>query len=211
MGKMRLEPNAGRALLVERAAGALAHEAKNPLHNMVLHLQLVAEKLPPDAIAALERHIQAMRDGIARVDALLRAFSELATPPHAAADLGHALTRALLLFGFEARRSSVQIARRGPSELAVATDGPLLGELVCHAVLAGIALACDGKLAVSIDAEGHRVRLELRAEGTVPRRDEAAPHLEAFHRLAEQLGAEPSIDADAAATARLSLSFLHPR
>src|ERR1700716_4385204 len=100
MGKMRLEPNAGRALLVERAAGALAHEAKNPLHNMVLHLQLVAEKLPPDAAEALERHIQAMREGIARVDALLRAFSELATPPHVAADLGHALTRALLLFAF---------------------------------------------------------------------------------------------------------------
>src|SRR5207237_5693794 len=36
----------GRSLLVERAASALAHAAKNPLHKLALHLQLVTEKRP---------------------------------------------------------------------------------------------------------------------------------------------------------------------
>jgi hypothetical protein len=83
--------------------------------------------------------------------------------------------------------------------------------MVCHAVLAGIALANDGTLLVSVGGDGGRARLDLRAEGSVPRRDEAAPHLEATRRLAEELGAEPSIDAEAAPVARLSLSFVHPR
>ena len=36
---------ADRARLLEKVAIGLAHEGKNPLHNMVLHLQLMSEKL----------------------------------------------------------------------------------------------------------------------------------------------------------------------
>ena len=57
---------ADRARLLERVAVGLAHEGKNPLHNMVLHVQLMAEG------ASLEKHLAALRDGIGRVDALLR-------------------------------------------------------------------------------------------------------------------------------------------
>ena len=204
-------PASGRALLVERAAGALAHEAKNPLHNMVLHLQLVAEKLPREAAAPIERHLQAMRDGIARVDALLRAFSQLAAPAHEAPDLGQAVTRALLLFTFHARRGNVQISRRGPAELAVAADGNLLDELVYHAVLWGIAVAHDGQLEIAVVPEGARTRLELRAESLAGRRGEGEPHLDEVRRLADQLQIERSLDLESAPLARLSLMFVHPR
>ena len=69
-------------MLLERAATALAHEGKNPLHNMVLHLQLLGEKVREGGHggAPAERHLQALRDGIGRVDALLKAFSDLASP-----------------------------------------------------------------------------------------------------------------------------------
>jgi C4-dicarboxylate-specific signal transduction histidine kinase len=208
----RGNPASGRALLVERAAGALAHEAKNPLHNMVLHLQLVAEKLPGSAAPALERHIQAMRDGIARVDALLRAFSRLATPSHAPGDLGQALSRALLLFSFHARRGNVEIARLGPAELAVAADGALLDELAANAVLLGIALAQDGRLELSIEPDGAgAARFDLRAESLTPRRADAVPHLEEVRRLASELQVERSIDVDSTPVARLSLTFVQPR
>jgi C4-dicarboxylate-specific signal transduction histidine kinase len=202
----------GRALLVERAAGGLAHEAKNPLHNMVLHLQLVAEKLPSSAAPALERHIQAMRDGIARVDALLRAFSQLAAPARMAGDLGQALSSALLLFSFQARRGNVKILRHGPSEARVEADGALLDELVSNAVLLGIALAQDGTLELSIVSDGTRAaRLDMRAESLAPRRADALPHLEEVRRLASELQAERSIDPDSAPVARLSLTFAQSR
>ncbi|HYZ90600.1 MAG TPA: histidine kinase dimerization/phospho-acceptor domain-containing protein, partial [Myxococcales bacterium] len=73
--------SAERALLLERAAAALAHEGKNPLHNMVLHLQLLADRIRQGEGegAPVERHLQSLRDGIARVDAVLKAFSDLAS------------------------------------------------------------------------------------------------------------------------------------
>src|SRR2546421_535747 len=114
-----------RALLLERAASALAHEGKNPLHNMMLHLQLLDEKL----------------------------------------------------------------REKGP----------------------GVALVRDGALRISIETDGPRTRLELLAEGGAPRREEAAPHLEAVRRLSSEAAAELSLDAGPAAPARLSLSFAHPR
>jgi hypothetical protein len=153
-----------------------------------------------------------MRDGIGRVDALLRAFSQLATPPvHSAADLGQAVSRALLLFGFEARRGNVQLTRHGPSELPVEGDGALVDELVCHAVLAGIVLAQDGTLELSIVPEGTRARLDLRGEGLAARRVDALPHLEEVRRLTSELQIERSIDADSAPVARLSLMFAQSR
>jgi hypothetical protein len=200
-----------RSLLVERAASALAHEAKNPLHNMVLHLQLLAEKLPRDATSGVERHVQAMRDGIAQVDSLLKAFADLASPLNVTPDLGQSLTRALLLFSFDARRKSVELCRRGPAEARVAPPGDAVFDLVCHAVLAGISLAQEGRLVIGIEPDGPRVRLELRAEAGVPRREEAAPYLEAVRRLSSGAGAEPSIDAEGAGPPRLSLLFAHTR
>lgn len=205
------DPANGRSLLVERAAAGLAHEAKNPLHNMALHLQLVSEKLPRDAAQGIERHLNAMRNGIAQVDTLLKAFADLVGPADPAADLGQSLTRALLLFSFDARRKSVELVRQGPAEARVAGQGDAVFEIVCNAVLAGIALAREGRLTLAVEPQGQRFRLELTADGGAPRRDEAAPHLEAVRRLSARAAAEPSIDAEGAGPARLSLSFAHTR
>ena len=191
----------------------MAHEGKNPLNNMVLHLQLLGERLRDhdQSDTPVERHLQALRDGIGRVDALLKAFSDLAAPEHLEPDLGSAAARAELLFGFEARRGSVAVTHRGPSSAPVRTDPALLCDLVCHAFLAAVALARDGTVDISVGSEGPRARLELLAEGGAPRRDDATPHLEAVRRLASEAGAELSADLSPAAPARLSLSFAHSR
>jgi C4-dicarboxylate-specific signal transduction histidine kinase len=152
--------SSNRSLLVERAAAALPHEAKNPLHNMALHLQLVSEKLSGEAARGVERHLQAMRDGIAQVDSLLKAFADLAAPASLTPDVGQALTRALLLFSFEARRQSVELVRRGPAEARVSAPGDAVFEIVCNAVLLGITLAREGRLLLAVEPDGPRVRLK---------------------------------------------------
>src|SRR4051812_49387949 len=83
---------ADRALLLERVAIGLAHEGKNPLHNMALHVQLMAEKIATPTIhgSPIEKHLTALRDGIARVDHLLKGFGEFASPEHLPPDLGAA-------------------------------------------------------------------------------------------------------------------------
>src|SRR5919204_5758286 len=112
-----------RALLLQRAAAALAHEGKNPLNNMVLHLQLLGDRLRDrEGGTSIERHLQAVRDGIGRVDALLKAFSDLASPEHLPPDVGACIARAQLLFASEARRGSVAVMPRGPASLPGQTD-----------------------------------------------------------------------------------------
>jgi len=204
-----------RARLLERVAIGLAHEGKNPLHNMALHLQLMSEKLAsPERIGGspIEKHLTALRDGIGRVDALLRSFGEFAHPEHLPPDLGAAVRRALQLFAYDARRATVQVIQQGPASLIVKSDSAVLGDLVAHAFLACIENARDGgRVLVSIDVNGGLAELELRGDGGVGNREQALPFLDAARRLAPEAECELSIETPPAGGARLSLSFIQPR
>jgi signal transduction histidine kinase len=205
---------ADRARLLERIAAGLAHEGKNPLHNMALHVQLLAEKIAAPSIqgSPIEKHLAALRDGIGRVDHLLRAFGEFTCPEHLPADLGAALNRCEQLFAYEARRASVQIQHRGPPALLVASDSRLLGDLVAHALVACIEYAREqGCVDGVLELRGQKGVLELHADGGPGNHELALPHLEALRDLAPDAACELSIETPAAGGARLSLSFLHPR
>lgn len=206
---------AGHALLLERIAVGLAHEGKNPLHNMVLHLQLMSEKLAQPELrggSPIDKHLKALRDGIGRVDHLLKAFGEFASPDHLPPDLGAAVSRAAQLFGFEARRSSVQLVVRAPEVLVVQSDGRWLGDLVAHALVASIEAArVGGQVMLLLEARGTLAVLSLQASGGLGSREQALVHLDAARSLAAHTACELSIEAPPAGGARLSLSFLHSR
>jgi len=207
--------DADRARLLERVAIGLAHEGKNPLHNMALHLQLMAEKLAsPERVGGspIEKHVAALRDGIGRVDGLLRSFGEFANPAHLPPDVAAAVRRASQLFAYDARRATVQVAQQLPTALIVKSDSAWLGDLVAHAYLAAVEYARDGgQVTVKLGVTGAIAELELRAEGGLGNREQALPHLEAARRLAPEAECELSIDTPPAGGARLSLSFIHPR
>lgn len=216
--KVGLDPRqraADRALLLERIAIGLAHEGKNPLHNMVLHLQLMAEKLAaPDTLGGspIGKHIGALKDGIGRVDHLLKAFGEFAAPEHLPADLAAALERVAQLFVYEARRASVTIQHRKPGALLVRSDSRYLGDLVAHALLACIEAARDGgRISTLIELRGAAAVLELKAEEGLGNREAAQAHFDAARSLAPEAACELSIESPLSGGARLSLSFLHPR
>jgi len=206
---------ADRALLLERVAIGLAHEGKNPLHNMVLHLQLMSEKLnAPERVSGspLEKHLTSLRDGIGRVDALLRAFGEFASPRNLPTDLAAAVRRAIQLFAYDARRATVHVAQQGPSALVVTSDTNYLGDLVAHTYVACIEHARDGgRVNFALELSGAAAVLEVRADGGLGNREQAGPFLDAARRLAPEAGCELSIDTPTAGGARLSLSFLYPR
>lgn len=205
---------ADRILLFERVAIGLAHEGKNPLHNMVLHLQLMAEELKSQRAgdSRVEKHIPALRDGIGRVDALLRSFGEFAAPEHLPPDLAAAARRAIHLFAYDVRRATVQIAQHGPQVLMVDSDPSVLGDLVAHAVIASIEHArAGGRVEVILEKRGLTAKMEIRADGGLGNREHALPYLDAARRLAPEAACELSIETPAAGGARLSLSFPHPR
>lgn len=205
-----------RGLLLARAAVGLAHEGKNPLHTMSLHVQLMTEKLAQaqgDGAgkgANLDRHFKALRDGIEKVDALLRAFSELAHPAQTAPDLAAAVARAELVLGFEARRSGVELSRSGPPALRAHAPAELLCDLVGHALLGFFALAREGgRVLVEVSPLGTFAQLSLRADGGTPSPAEAAPHLAAVRRLAAALPG-CRFEASEQPPARLSLAVPGP-
>src|ERR1041384_1617340 len=153
---------ADHALLITRMALGLAHEGKNPLHNMALHLQLMQEKAGTTPIA---KHVASLRDGIAKVDFLLKAFAEFAGPDHLPPDLAAAAHRAHVLFAYDARRAGAQVALNAPQSLMVASDSRCLGDLVAHAYLACLALAHDGgRVTLTVEPRGAVVVLDARAE-----------------------------------------------
>ncbi len=218
LSKTPLDPQrraADRALLLERIAIGLAHEGKNPLHNMVLHLQLMAEKLGAPELAGgspIEKHLAALREGIGRVDHLLKAFGEFAAPEHLPADVAAAIARCEQLFAYEARRASVTLEHKRPAALLVRSDSRYLGDLVAHALLACIEIARDGgRLQSLVEVRGPTAVLELRAADGVGSREHAELHFDAARSLAPEAACELSIEASPAGGARLSLSFLHPR
>jgi len=206
---------ADRARLLERIAVGLAHEGKNPLHNMALHLQLMSEKLvSPERPGGspIEKHVAALRDGIGRVDALLRAFGEFASPAHLPADLVAAVNRAVRLFAHDVRRATVKVSQRGPAALVVGSDGALLGELVAHAFVASLELAREGgAVDLHVERRGAAGVLEIRAGGAIGSRENAHPYLDAARLLARDAACELSIETPPAGGASLSLSFLLPR
>jgi signal transduction histidine kinase len=206
---------ADRARLLERVAIGLAHEGKNPLHNMVLHLQLMVEKLAQPELkggSPIEKHLAALREGIGRVDHLLKAFGEFASPDHLPPDLGAAVSRALQLFAYDARRANVQLSAHGPAVLLVRSESRYLSDLIAHALVACIDSVRDGgQVDAHLEPRGAVAVLDLHAGGGLGNREQALPHLDAVRSLAPEAACELSIESPPAGGARLSLSFLHTR
>jgi signal transduction histidine kinase len=211
---------ADRGLVLARAVAGLVHEAKNPLHNLALHLQLVAEKIARLSKVAtpvepqgrsIDSHLEAMRQGIDKVDRLLRSFGDLAEPGHGASDLGEASNRVVLVLGFEARRRRVELLQSGPASVAVPGPAAPLSDLLAHALLAFIWLASEGgRVTIAWSQEPGRALFSLRAEGGVPNRSEADPHLAAARRLSAEVAGEVLIEAEAGGQADARLSLIIP-
>ena len=144
---------------------ALAHEVRNPLNSMAIHLELIESRVRKLGAAAagegeaIVRSLGVLRQDIERVDDVLHRFLEHLGPPEARR---HPVMPAELL-GAAIARAPAEGARRGVRlhviDEATGTPWMLDG--------AAIALALDIVLANAVEAsrEGGEVRLLARREG----------------------------------------------
>lgn len=120
-----------RAAMVSRVAAGVAHEAKNPLNAISIHLGILADKLRrPDRAGRVpddqDRHLRAVRDQIGRVDDILRRFADFSAPEPPCdgryADAAGALRRALALLAYEARCAQIELKAEpgGPAPVEAA-------------------------------------------------------------------------------------------
>ncbi len=154
-----------------RLAEGMAHDARNPLNALSIHLGLLGERLrgaDPALAAKASRHLEAMREQVSRIESVLRLFMRFASPPQQpplAFDLGELVSGALSAFGHEAKRKGVVLAAEVVG-VEIEGDAAQLGEAVLHLVKRGIDQGAQGgQLHVSVARRGSEAVLELEHDG----------------------------------------------
>ena len=152
----------------------MAHEVKNPINAIVLHLQLLQGKLrqvDPDT----RRHMDIIGNEIHRLDRVVEILVDFTRPRDLhleETDLRRLLEDSVQLAGPDAARHGVIISCNLPSEpMTVKVDTDFIKQAVLNVVLNGVqAMPDGGKLTVSARRDDDMVVTEIQDQGTgIPR------------------------------------------
>jgi len=152
-----------------RVTGGVAHEVKNPINAIVLHLQLLQNKLAqldPDT----RRHMDIIGSEIHRLDRVVQTLVDFmrARELHLVeVDLRRVLEEVALLATPDAGQHGVTIQRDMPQEpLLIKADLDFMKQALLNVVLNGIqAMPHGGQLTISTRRDGNSVVAEVRDQG----------------------------------------------
>jgi signal transduction histidine kinase len=153
-----------------RVTGGVAHEVKNPINAIVLHLQLLQNKLAqldPDT----RRHMDIIGSEIHRLDRVVQTLVDFmrARELHLVeVDLRRLLEEVALLAAPDAEQHGVTIQREMAEEpLLVKADLDFMKQALLNVVLNGIqAMPQGGDLTISARRNEHAAVAEIRDRGT---------------------------------------------
>jgi PAS domain S-box-containing protein len=153
-----------------RLTRGVAHEVKNPINAIVLHLQLLQNKLQqidPDT----RRHMDIIDSEIHRLDRVVQILVDFTRPRDLHledTDLRRILEDVALLAAPDAEQHGVRITRDLASEpLPVKVDVDFMKQAILNVVLNGIqAMPKGGKLSLSARKEDDFVLTEIQDEGS---------------------------------------------
>ncbi|HVS53717.1 MAG TPA: ATP-binding protein [Opitutaceae bacterium] len=164
-----------KQLLLSRLLARLAHELRNPISSLAIHVQLVEEDVARSAPQMAERsagHFEIIRGELQRLDNLVKQFLSLAGPsavnlqPVAVARVaGHVCN----LLRPEAAAHEIELGLDVPAGLPLfAADPVQLTQALVNLVLNAIqAIGRRGRIAVSArtDAAADTIAIEVRDTG----------------------------------------------
>jgi len=153
-----------------RLTRGVAHEVKNPINAIVLHLQLLQNKLQqidPDT----RRHMDIIDSEIHRLDRVVQILVDFTRPRDLhleSIDLRRVLEDVCMLAGPEAQQHGVTINSDLPEDiLQVKVDTDFMKQAILNVVLNGVqAMTEGGSLTVSARRMEDSVITEIRDEGT---------------------------------------------
>jgi signal transduction histidine kinase len=153
-----------------RLTRGVAHEVKNPINAIVLHLQLLQNKLQqvdPDT----RRHMDVIGNEIHRLDRVVQILVDFTRPRDLhieEVDLKQLLDDVLVLAAPEAGQHGVKIVRElPPVPLSVKVDVDFMKQAMLNVVLNGAqAMPQGGTLTISARSEEGQVVTEIRDEGS---------------------------------------------
>jgi signal transduction histidine kinase len=152
-----------------RLTRGVAHEVKNPINAIVLHLQLLRNKLAeqePDT----RRHMDIIDTEIRRLDRVVQTLVDFTRPRDLhleEVDLRRLMEEVAQLAAPDAEQHGVTIDRQMPGQrLAINVDVDLMKQALLNVVLNGVqAMPQGGLLAISARREDNAVVAEIRDEG----------------------------------------------
>lgn len=152
-----------------RTTRSVAHEVKNPINAIVLHLQLLQNKLrqvDPDT----RRHMDIIGNEIHRLDRVVQILVDFTRPRELRLeeiDLRRILDEVEVLSAPDAARHSVSIERcLPPDPIVVKVDADFIKQAFLNVVLNGLqAMPSGGKLTISARKEDDDVVTEVRDQG----------------------------------------------
>ena len=153
-----------------RVTRGVAHEVKNPINAIVLHLQLLRNKLQqldPDT----NRHVDIIDSEIHRLDRVVGILVDFTRPRDLhleEMDLRLVLDEVSLLAAPDAEQHGVKLVRERPEEsIPVKIDLDLVKQAILNVVLNGVqAMPKGGTLTIRARREDDSVAIEIEDQGT---------------------------------------------
>jgi signal transduction histidine kinase len=153
-----------------RLVSGVGHEVKNPINAIVVHLEVLRQKLKeidPDA----RRHMDVIGSEIQRLDRVVQMLIDFTRPVDlrlADVDLRRLGEEVAMLASPEAARQGVSVKRAwGDEPLIARVDADLLQQAFFNVVLNGVqAMPKGGDLWLGAKRIGNEVELTVRDQGT---------------------------------------------
>lgn len=162
-----------RLTAINRLTGGVAHEIKNPLNAIALHLEVLKAKLAEPHLVDAE--LRVIEREIARLDRVVKTFLDFTRPFElriTTVDLANLLREIAALVAPEASRGGVRVEVEGTAAGAlVRGDHDLLKQAILNVVVNGIeAMPNGGRLRLGVERNGEEwvVRVADQGHGIPP-------------------------------------------
>ena len=157
-----------RLAAIGRLTSGVAHEVKNPINAIVVHLEVMRQKLN-DVDPATRRHMDVIGSEIKRLDRVVQTLVDFTRPVELRLnemDLRKLVDDVTTLASPEAERHKVHIGRDAPEPLPVRIDADLVKQALLNIVINGVqAMPEGGSLHVAARREGESALLVVRDQG----------------------------------------------
>ena len=158
-----------RLAAIGRLTSGVAHEVKNPINAIVVHLEVLRQKMreiDPDT----RRHVDVIGSEIQRLDRVVQTLVDFTRPVElrlADMDLRKVVEDVVILASPAAERHSVTIEREASQEaLPVRIDSDLVKQAILNIVLNGLqAMPEGGTLRITSRREGDGALVTVRDQG----------------------------------------------
>ena len=152
-----------------RLTRGVAHEVKNPINAIVLHLQLLQNKLHADD-PDTRRHMDVIGNEIHRLDRVVQILVDFTRPRDLhleEVDMRKLLDDVAMLARPEAGRHGIALAEEFPDEaLLVRVDPDLMKQAVLNLTLNGLQAMSQGTLTLAAHREDESIVTEVRDQGS---------------------------------------------